>query len=106
MSDTVRVKVINNTSNIYKFVLSLDGTVVNHTNITAAQLRTKLGATIADSEVDASDWDFSNPTFITVKLGRTDTVAGNYRCILIVKNDINTDGVAWDDTEVQITILP
>jgi hypothetical protein len=105
MAKKVKATVLLNTENKYKIILSVQGIVQNHTLITAAELRTSEGVTLADSEIDASDWDFTNTGFLLVKLGLTDLPVGTHSCRLIIKDSTHTIGLAWD-TEILLTVLP
>lgn len=105
MAKRVKATVLKNTENKFKLVLSVAGVVQNHSLITAAEIRTTVGDTLADSEVDASDWDFTNPGFLIVKLGLTDIPAGDYSCYLVTKDSNHQIGLAWD-TEILLTVLP
>ncbi len=105
MAKKVKATVLLNTENKYKIILSVENVIQNHTLITAAELRTSEGVTLADSEVDASDWDFTNSGFLLVKLGLTDLPVGTHSCRLIIKDASHTIGLAWD-TEILLTVLP
>lgn len=102
----IRVTAVKNTENIYKIFISTDGVVMpDHTLITGAELRTSTGTTLADSDVDPNDWDFTNTGYITVKLGLADIAAGDYTCKLILKDATHSIGLAWD-TDILLTVLP
>lgn len=102
----MKLTATNNTENKFKFVLSADSVVIDHTTILAAELRTIFGTTLADSEVDPTDWDFTNVSYITCKLGLTQSTKGVYSCKLIVKTAEYTTGIVWDDTLIELTIQP
>lgn len=106
MASKQKITAVASTENRYKIILSVDGVIQNHTLITAAKLRTADGVTLADSEIDPSDWDFTNAGFLTVKLGLADIAAGDYTCKLIVKDASHTIGLAWLDTDIILTVLP
>ena len=101
----VKATVVKNTENIFKIALSVDGVLQNHTAITSAELRTSDGLTLADYDVDPTDWSFANTSYLTVKLGLTDVTAGVYTCKLIIKDATHTIGLAWD-TDIILTVLP
>lgn len=105
MAKRVKATVLNNTENKFKIILSVETTVQNHTLITAAELRTSEGVTLADSEVDSSDWDFTNQGYLLVKLGLAELPVGEHVCRLIIKDASHTIGLAWD-TEILLTVLP
>lgn len=106
MSQKIKLTVVNGTENCFKLVLSTDGVIITHTNIINAALRTLDGLTLADSEVDPTDWDFTDPGFVIVKLGLTELPGGLQKCILIVKDASNPTGLAWDRTELHLTVVP
>ena len=103
---TVRITTVNGTENTFKLVLSAEGSPINHTTILAAELRTSRGLTIADSDVDATDWDFTNTGYITVKLGLTEAVVGKHNCVLIIRDADHSIGLAWDGTKIDLTVQP
>jgi len=82
-----------------------NGNLINHTTITAAELRTTTGTTLASSTTDPTDWDFTNSGYLLVKLGLATIKAGTYNCRLIVKDATFTIGLAWD-SEISLTVLP
>lgn len=102
----MKLTVTNNTENIFKLVLRSDDVVINHTTILAAELRTSSGLTIADSDVDATDWDFTNTGYITVKLGLTEAITGKHSCKLIIRDADHSIGLAWDGTKIDLTVEP
>jgi len=102
----MNLTVTNGTENKFKFTLFADGVLIDHTTILAAKLHTIFGTTLADSEIDPTDWDFTNTGFITVKLGLTQSLSNTYSCKLIVKTADNTTGLAWAGTIISLTIQP
>jgi hypothetical protein len=100
-----KISVVKNTENIYKIALTVDGVLTNHSLITAAELRTLEGVTIASSTAIPSVYDFTNAGYIAVKLGLITAAAGTYTCRLITKDAIHTTGISWD-TDIILTILP
>ena len=106
MANKQKITAVRLTENIYKIILSVDGVVQNHTTITAAKLQTTDGTVLASSEVDPTDWNFTNSAYLTVKLGLADITAGEYTCKLIVKDSTHSIGLAWLDTDIILTVLP
>lgn len=105
MAKNIKVTSVSGTENKYKIILSVNGVIQNHTLITAAELRTSAGKTLADSEVDATDWDFTNAGYILVKFGLAGLPSGTTTCYLITKDAQHTVGLAWE-TVLTITSVP
>ena len=106
MATKTTLTVINGTDNLFKLSLSADGELIDHRTLLGAELRTTRGVTIADSDVDSSDWDFTNAGYLLVKLGMVQATPSTYICRLIIKNADHTTGLVWDGTELTLIILP
>lgn len=100
----MKLTATQNTENKFKLVLKSDNVVIDHTTITAAKLHSIFGVTIADSETDPTDWDFTNTGYLTVILGLTEAKRGTYKCKLIIKDATHTTGLAWDGTVITVAI--
>lgn len=100
------IEVVSGTENKHKLILSSDGVVINHTLILGAELRDKYGVTIADSDVDASLWDFTNAAFMTVKIGLSGVVKGTHNTKLIIKDSLHSTGLVWNNADINIKVLP
>lgn len=94
MSELI-INIVQNTTNSYKFILSSDGIAIDHTAITRARFHNN-GLDYCDSNSFASIWDFTNTGFITVKLGLGNLPVGLTQARLIVSDNVNILGLAWD----------
>lgn len=109
MASSVQIDVVNGTENLFKIqLLVTENNIpqpVAHNLITGAELRTSLGQTIADSDTQPEDWDFTNPDYIACRIGLTEALPGEYICKLIIRDAVHLIGIAWD-TDIYLTILP
>lgn len=103
--DKIKISVIKNTENLFKFKVFVGRILQNHTSITRAKLRTSDGNDIADSATDATDWDFTNADYLGIKLGLLDVSPGEYQCKLILMDPGHLLGQTWE-TEILVTIQP